>query len=616
MRYNLGVKKILFLVCLVAVWLATARSAAAQSLGGYEIKNYRVEAIINRDTSVTVKEVIEVDFREKRHGIYRMIPVKYRAEGKKINSQLKVLAVRDEIGREWKYETRRVGENLEIKIGRADLEVTGRQVYVIEYLVKGIIQRYEGHDEFYWNATGGEWDTSIARTEVSVRSEFAKITKVECYGGLSGTGEQKCTKEIESAEVARFESTEGMGNGKELTVVVGLAKENGLVFPGRAERMIWEVVRKLGYVVVMIPAVFFAAVWWKRGRDVKYVGDNVYYAPEEKRTESVSPWARPHLPLVYHPIDNLTPAEVGVLADERVNINDVVAELTELARLKYIKLTRLKEDRLFKDKEEYEIEKLEREEKGLTDYQACILTAIFGEEYRDKSQLIALLSYKDDKRKLGEVTDKIEKGELVYISALKNSFYIELNKIKKVLYGRMAEKKYFYGSPEKVRQRWIIVAVMFLGINIFIVFKVFSGEILMPVFLTFSTTVSMALAVKMPRRAPEGWRLYRQIKGLADYLKKGKWRYEVNEKHLFIEEMLPLAIALGVVKELVDDMKAIGLEPPRYMSGYDYAALTSFRAMSAKAMVSGAKNAGSWTGGSGFGGGGGGGFGGGGGGSW
>jgi len=130
------------------------------------------------------------------------------------------------------------------------------------------------------------------------------------------------------------------------------------------------------------------------------------------------------------------------------------------------------------------------------------------------------------------------------------------------------------------------------------------------------------IAFIMPRKTAKGYSLHRQAKGLTHYIKKGKWRHEIAEKRMFFEEILPLAISLGVVGKLAKDMKNLGIRPPSYFSGTTnaliYTSLFNFENSVKSSLVAGPKNSSSWSGGSGFGGGGfsGGGFGGGGGGSW
>jgi len=111
---------------------------------------------------------------------------------------------------------------------------------------------------------------------------------------------------------------------------------------------------------------------------------------------------------------------------------------------------------------------------------------------------------------------------------------------------------------------------------------------------------------------------------LRFYLNLGKWREEITEKNLFFEEILPLAMALGIVDKLTKEMADLGVEPPKYFQGIALASFGhdfgSFNALASSNLNSSPVSSGksSWSGGSGFSGGGsaGGGFGGGGGGSW
>jgi uncharacterized membrane protein YgcG len=244
--------------------------------------------------------------------------------------------------------------------------------------------------------------------------------------------------------------------------------------------------------------------------------------------------------------------------------------------------------------------------KNLREYQNYLLEKLFDEE--------------------ANINDK--KQKYVLLSDLKNKFYKHLNGFKEKLYTEVSDMKYFDGNPDKVRQKWIAIYI-FIEVAAFIVLSTFTGSTqnFFPyISLVFSSIIALPLALKMPRRTAMGYSLYRQIEGLKFYLGKGKWRHEVAEKHLFFEEVLPLAISLGVVSRLTRDMQNLTVKPPDYIAGATTASLGSdirgFATTSANTFMSapGGKWSGSssWSGGSGFSGGGssGGGFGGGGGGSW
>lgn len=126
----------------------------------------------------------------------------------------------------------------------------------------------------------------------------------------------------------------------------------------------------------------------------------------------------------------------------------------------------------------------------------------------------------------------------------------------------------------------------------------------------------------LPRRTAWGHALYRQAVGLKFFLGEGKWRYEIAEKNLFLEEVLPLAVSLKVVDKLSKDMQDLGIQQTTYLSDVSTFNLIAFQNSMGSAFVAGSRsgwgaNGGGWSGGSGFSGGfSGGGFGGGGGGSW
>lgn len=65
-------------------------------------------------------------------------------------------------------------------------------------------------------------------------------------------------------------------------------------------------------------------------------------------------------------------------------------------------------------------------------------------------------------------------------------------------------------------------------------------------------------------------------KGFYQNLKRGAWRDKIKEKHLFIEEVIPYAVAFGTIKQLAKDMKDLNLQPPEYLDTFTAASLSSF----------------------------------------
>ncbi len=312
----------------------------------------------------------------------------------------------------------------------------------------------------------------------------------------------------------------------------------------------------------------------------------------------------------------MTPSEIGTIIDEKVDINDIVAEITELARLKIIEIIKLDKKGIFGKKDYAFVDISDAKKLGkLEKHQRLIFDSIF--------ELTNLTDTDDVIKRLG---DKYGNSQVVLLSSLSQKFYTSLNKIKKELYERMSEKKYFDGNPEKVKGKYIAIAVLVNTLASIAVFSlgIYTYNFVPVAILVFGFIVSIIIAFAMPRRSAHGYSLKRNTEGLKHYLNVGKWRQEIAEKNLFAE-MLPMAISLGVVNQLAKDMESLKIEPPKYMHGFvvssfarDFANFSSQTTRNLVSTPPGTNVSGhsSWSGGSGFSGGGGGGFGGGGGGSW
>lgn len=594
-------KLILSILALLLLFLPQKLNAQENPNYEYVIENFDVTMDVKKDTSLEIVEKIKVDFTTPKHGIFRVIPVVYSAKGRTIRAGFKIISITDEGGNPYEFEKSRVGQSLKLKIGDPNKTLTGPQTYVIKYAISKIIQRFGTHDEIYWNVTGSEWDTDILQTTARVNTPYAKVTGVTCYSGPFGSTEELCSNNF-SESSAEFASSAILGMGRDFTIVVALDKNNQLEFPSKIQQILFFLSDNWGYLMTPIPILLMFYFWYKRGRDKKYEGDNVYYKQDVKKEITKPVFAREHLPMVYSPIGGLTPSQVGTIADEKVDIHDVVAEIVELARIGYLKIERITTKKLIFKDTDYKFIELQKEKSGLQDFQVYLLEKIFLDD---------------------EIIE--EKGQrYVYLSKLKNKFYKHLEEFKKRLYESVEKEGYFDGNPDKVRLKWI---GYFVGMDIAIgsvIFVFFSATANFFPFLALAvfSVPAFFFALRMPRKTAWGHSLFRQIKGLAYYLEKGKWRHEIAEKHLFFEEVLPLAICLGVVDKLANDMEDLGVTPPSYTTGFVVAGFASdfshFESSASGTFVSGTTGKSSWSGGSGFGGGGfsGGGFGGGGGGSW
>ncbi|MCX6816897.1 MAG: DUF2207 domain-containing protein [Candidatus Beckwithbacteria bacterium] len=540
------------------IWLLFPVSSVLAA--DYTVDNFKSLIEINQDTSLTVTETIEANFNVAKHGIFRIIPVIYSANGRTINGEFKLLSINAP------YSSSRFNQSIKLQIGDPNKTIIGKQTYVIKYQLNNILQRYPEHDELYWNVTGHEWDTTIATASAEVISPFAPIIKRQDY------------------------------NEGELTIAVALDKNSQLIWPTKTQMAAKTTINNWGYPVALLPVLVMFGFWLKKGRDKRYTTDNLYV--KGQKTKTVAIFEHKFLPSVYSPIDNLTPSEAGTILDQKVDTKDVVAEIIELGRLGFLTIKRTEVKKFLYKNTDYVLTKQNKDTKNLRNYQKYLLEKIFGNK------------------------------QTVKLSEMKNSFYQYLEEFRKKVNQYLADEKIFDGNPKQVKTKWtgigfLMMAGGLVGVINFASLTANSG----PIGILALTLIPLIMLVKnMPARTAWGYSLLRQIEGLKWYLGKGKWREEIAEKNLFLGDMLPLAIALGVVNQLAKDMAGLGIPPPSYLQGFSVvnfnSQLNHLTNNSTAAIISspsGSKWSGSssWSGGSGFSGGSsGGGFGGGGGGSW
>lgn len=588
----------------------------------YMVKKFESEITIEKDTSLTVFEKIEMYFPSEKHGIYRNIPFSYTVRGKTIQAAVNVLSVTDEKGNGYKYSLSKHTGSLQVKIGDPEVTISGTHTYYIKYKVNNVLRRYEDHDELYWNVTGHEWDTNIYEARAFVKSPYAEILETTCFAGVFESTQTNCTHQSKKNE-GHFTATKVISMGDDFTIVLRLSKKNTLDFPGVVESKFQDLINNWGYAAAVLPFFVFGYMWISRGRDKKYAGENIYYKPEKEEVITKPLFYREHLPMVYSPIQGLSPSEIGTIVDEKVDMHDIVAEITELARLGYLKIVKLEKDKFIGKDQEYLFVRLKEDASKLNEYQEYLFGKLFEDTFTDEATNILTKWLKKDPKAKEYVQSALDEN-VTALSSLNRKFYEYLDPFRDLLYKSVTEKRVFDGRPDKVRQKWIFLILLFDGLCLYLTFQFFNatGNVVPLLVAPVSFITSFFFAYAMPRRLAWGYSLYRQIKGLAYYVNVGKWHKEIAEKQLFFAEMLPIAISLGIVDKFAKDMEGLGIRPPSYMSGIPVGSLShdihAFESKASSSLVTTpGGSSGSWSGGSGFSGGSsGGGFGGGGGGSW
>lgn len=582
-RKSLGRIVVLAVLLISSGLVATTRAQE----GGWTIGDYVVHVQIERNGLIKVDETITANFDVGKRGIYREIPIRYDVGMHQYALRFKLLGVDDGEGNPRTTETTDHDNLVKLKIGDADRTLTGRQVYRIRYELQRAILWEGEHAVLRWNATGTEWRVPIRHAEVIVKLpaplESNQLT-YQAWTGAYASRNQDAKASRPDPATLKFVTTRPLGIGEGITVDVGMPAD-AVVEPSLGTRLLWWL--SDNFVYGLIPATLAACLglWYLFGRDEPGRGTIV---------------------VEYAPPDELTPAEIGTLIDEHVNLRDLTATFIDLAVRGYLTIREIKKEGWLHSSTDYEFTKKKGPD-GLKPFEKDLYDKLFAS------------------------------GDQVLLSDLKEKFYTAIPKATNHLYSALTTQKYFAGNPQSVQLRFLgfglLVTLAAVG-TACAVQKVWIGRVfIVSGVLTAIASVVIVLvtAVVMPRKTRQGRIAWERIKGLEEYIRRAEIDdIKAADRRGVFERLLPYAIVLNLSDRWAKAFEGLYTEPPdwyrtqgdgAFSTGYFVGSLDRSMNSMNTVLPSQPRSSGSgssgWSSG-GFSGGGfsGGGFGGGGGGSW
>lgn len=533
-------------LALAALACLLPAAAAAQEERSWRVESLHADIRVRESGLIEVAETIRPSFQGRYNGIFRTIPVEYRSFGLRRGFRLTVASVTDEAGAPLRYETDRARDHVEVKIWIPDAEDAVRTVR-LAYEVRGGILFHdsdedeadivEAYDELYWNVTGTEWPVPIDAASATVRlPDGATGVRAHAFtGGYGSTGQDAVVEiagnriDIQTARPLAFREGLTAGIGWDAGVVerptaIGLAST--YLFAN------WP---------LFLPFLAFAFMyrrWNERGRD-----------PE---IGSIEPR--------YEPPADLTPAELGVIIDNRADLRDITATLVDLAVRGHLTIEEVEDKRLLgllTDKDYVFRRAGSRRDRRaakaepLAPHESALVEAVFG----------------------GRRTRKL--------SELKDRFYKDLPKLKSQLLATLIEHGVYTESPARVAGKYVGLGLL-VAITIF-----FGGQILgqtlplAPLAVVLAAVASGLIIVGfgcfMPARTKHGTELLRQVKGFEEFLTRvegERFKRMITGPEMF-EKYLPHAMALGVAGQWGRAFADMYREPPNWYRGHGMAAFNA-----------------------------------------
>ncbi|BAI80599.1 conserved hypothetical protein [Deferribacter desulfuricans SSM1] len=548
----------------------------------FYIKKYDVDITVNENSVLDIKEEILVHFYSPRHGIFRKIPYKYKVENKAddlsrpfIYGKNYKLYIYDIKTPGFKNKIYKKGNYLYIRIGDKNRYVNGDIRYTISYKVYGAINFFDDHSEFYYNVIGFEWPVKIEKATFNINFPPNFKPDESEYFIFSG-------KRFSKINNTKFSVSEGNISGETISplpagygITVGIKFPKGLINRGSFfTKLKFIIYNNYIYVLPVVIFIIFFLLWNKFGKDTKMIKIVQYKLP-----------------------DDITPAEAGVLIDDKVDNRDLISLIFYWAAKGILEIEEVEGDGLIFKKKDYVLNRLKDLPETAKSFEKVIFNGLFPGSTKS-----------------------------VKISTLKDNFYTYMNEAREKLDSELTLQDYYDSTSKTLTAISYVVAISLFIIGV--ISGIFFGRLDYPISFILSSIIVFIFARIMPKKTTKGSKVYQLVEGFKEFIErveKPKLKALLKEDPNYFDKILPFAIALGIEEKVAEKFKDLITEPPSWYRGSSYHTFNtiyfvnsidnSIKSINA-AFTSAPQSSSSGSGFSGGGGFGGGGFGGGGGGSW
>lgn len=543
----------------------------------FEVNYAKVDIYISDKGYFDVVEKYDVDFLDYKHGIYRNIQTKYdllTEDGKHEKRRIKIRKV-EVPGHKFQSAPdfiQKISDELEIKIGDADVTVIGPQHYEIRYRVYDAFLFEKNYIRFYWNIKPSGWFSVFHKIDFTIHPPKNVEIGLEdffVYSGRTGIDEVSTDFDISQEDgvfVGKSHPDFQSLPGENVTVLLNLPLDSVVEI-----KPFWPFWTNYGWILIIGALLFgFYWIWNKFGKDDRVVATISYFPP-----------------------GGMDPAMAGFLIDDKSDTRDLISLIPAWGSRGIIKMEEIPKSGWF-GKADSKLTMLKPLPSGAPTYEQEIFDGLFGSSH--------------------------EPGEEVLVSSLKDSFYTTMNSAKTDL---KKKAQIYYDSKAKKIQTQTVVGIIVLNILLFLVF-LFTWGLLPALALIPVTIFLLIMTPHLVKKNPKGNDALSELKGFRQFIKvaeENKLKMLLQDSPSYFETTMAYALAFGLFDQWAKKFEALNLQPPSwYSSPTGIYTMNSFTnsfssAMSAAqtTMVSSPSSSGSSGGGGGSSGGG---FGGGGGGSW
>lgn len=406
--------------------------------------------------------------------------------------------------------------------------------FVVRYRVVGGLRYYLAGDQLYWKAVYADRPLPVGSSRVAVvfpadlPAEQVKMASYPEHLGVQGRLVDPRTVVFEARDLPAE-------TGLEVRVQFpfGLVDGRSPEWQAAADRADWfrdsvrpplNVFLALTSLLLLVLGTLQIVLRWRSlGRD---------------------PGVRGVPRLLSEPPGDLPPGVAGVLVDERANIRDVVATLIDLARRRLIRIVE-EGPPDGKDGRRFRLERLRDEPDDLRAHERLMFRYLFVD------------------------------GASVRLDELRPRLLEIIPEVQRLLYQEVVETGLFQANPEAVRNRYLIIGGVTMGMSFALVGVLVSvlTDILELAWTPFAAVgllgaIQMVAAVGMPRRTATGALQAARWRAFARYLQQQQSPVDLAPHLDRFDTYLPYAVALGADREWIKKFAAAGASAPTWYEGW------------------------------------------------
>jgi len=537
------VAKLFFASLFFAIFLAQpAHARDASQITDWYIKNLQSEFVLNHDSTLSITEKITADCGNlpNKHGIFRTVPTFYqKTASEKVKTPVDLVSITDFEGKSLKYSTVKSADSITWKIGDPNKTVTGENFYKITYKVHNAVRFDDPNfDELYWNLNGNFWEIPIDnfRATLPLPEQINKEnSEINLYSGAFSQKDAGLANYTWNGKSLIVSSTKTLNPGEGITLSLTFPKDIVIKEPATLAD---KINLALMIALPILSFIFCFIIWKKYGSD-----------PKLGRPEMVQ----------YEPPAKLEPMELGAMLNNGYFSNNYLsAGIIKLAVDKAVKIEEIPKKGFL----------------GQQDFKIIVLSREATLSPSEKELFDRLFDGKDE----------------ILLSSLQNEFYRDIPAISKKVVDGLIEKKYFVKSGFTLQIIFIVVAILTLGLGIFLLIV----AQLAGVGLMLAGVIVLLFSFLMRRRTKEGAELLWEIEGFKLFMTQAeKYRQQFYEKEGMFDRYLPYAMVFGITGIWINNMKKIYGEAyfntyhPYWFAGY---ALGTFNANSFEKSINSLSN--------------------------